>query len=329
MKPKVYIARSLPEPAAAFLERHCRCSYWRGPGEIDADTLAERIGDAEGLLVTGTPIDGSVLKAGPALRVVSNLSAGYNNLDLRAFRERGILATHTPYVLDNTVADLAMALILSSARRVAELDRLVKEGRWVSGMDEQLFGLDVHHKRLGIIGMGRIGEAVARRARLGFEMDVVYYSRSRKPEVEQQLGVGYSSLEELLRTSDYVVLLTPLTPETRHLMNEERFKLMKRSAVFVNVSRGETVQEEALIRALEGRLIAGAGLDVYEQEPIGAGHPFLGMDNVVTLPHIGSATAETRNRMAMSAVTNLVNALTGRGPTDVVPELGGRLDAGQ
>lgn len=322
MKPKVYIARSLPEPAAAFLERHCQCSYWRGPGEIDAETLAERIGDAEGLLVTGTPIDGSVLKAGPALRVVSNLSAGYNNLDLRAFRERKITATHTPYVLDNTVADLAMALILSSARRVAELDRLVKEGRWVSGMDERLFGLDVHHKRLGIIGMGRIGEAVARRARLGFEMDVVYYNRSRKPEVEQQLGVGYSSLEELLRTSDYVVLLTPLTPETRHLMNEERFKLMKRSAVFVNVSRGETVQEEALIRALEGRLIAGAGLDVYEQEPIGAGHPFLGMDNVVTLPHIGSATAETRNRMAMSAVTNLVNALTGRGPTDVVPELG-------
>lgn len=322
MKPKVYIARSLPEPAAAFLERHCQCSYWRGPGEIDAETLAERIGDAEGLLVTGTPIDGSVLKAGPALRVVSNLSAGYNNLDLRAFRERKITATHTPYVLDNTVADLAMALILSSARRVAELDRLVKEGRWVSGMDEGLFGLDVHHKRLGIIGMGRIGEAVARRARLGFEMDVVYYNRSRKPEVEQQLGVGYSSLEELLRTSDYVVLLTPLTPETRHLMNEERFKLMKRSAVLVNVSRGETVQEEALIRALEGRLIAGAGLDVYEQEPIGAGHPFLGMDNVVTLPHIGSATAETRNRMAMSAVTNLVNALTGRGPTDVVPELG-------
>lgn len=321
MKPVIYIARELPEQAAEFLEQHCECRYWQGPGNITDAKLAEEIGEAEGLLVTGTPIDEKVLTAGSKLRVVANLSAGYNNLDLQALQERGIVATHTPFVLDDTVADLAMALILSSARRVTELDRLVKAGQWKKGMDAELYGLDVHHKRLGIIGMGRIGEAVARRASLGFEMDVAYYNRRRKPEAEERLGLTYCGLEELLSTSDFVLLLTPLTPETRHLMDEAQFKLMKRNAIFINVSRGETVREEALVKALEEKWIAGAGLDVYEQEPVSPDHRLLRMDHVVTLPHIGSATAETRINMAMSAARNLVNALNGQSPLDIVPEL--------
>ncbi|MEF2966740.1 D-glycerate dehydrogenase [Paenibacillus sp. M1] len=320
-RPKVYIARDLPQPAAALIEEHCEPRYWRGPGNIDAARLSEELGDAEGLLVTGTPIDGKVLAAAPNLRAISDLSAGYNNLDLQAIRERGIMATHTPYVLDDTVADLAMALMLAAARRVTELDRLVKDGRWIKGMGDELFGLDVHHKRLGIIGMGRIGERVARRASLGFEMDVVYYNRRPKPEAEAQLGLAYCTLEELLRTSDYVLLLTPLTAQTRHLMGEREFKLMKPNAIFINVSRGETVNEAALIRALEDKTIAGAGLDVFEQEPVSPDNPLLRMDNVVTLPHIGSATAETRLNMAMSAARNLVNALTGQGPVDKIPDL--------
>lgn len=321
MKPQIYIARDLPDPVAAYLEEHGECRYWQGPGDISEDRLAEEIGDARGLLVTGTPIGQAVLRAGTNLRVVSNLSAGYNNLDLQALQERKLIATHTPYVLDETVADLAMALLLAAARRVTALDRLVKEGGWVKGMDVELYGLDVHHKRLGIIGMGRIGEAIARRAALGFEMDVVYYNRRRKPEGEERFGLRYCSMDELLDTSDFVLLMTPLTPETKHLMGKAQFARMKSSAIFVNVSRGENVDEEALIHALQQRQIAGAGLDVYEREPISADHPLLQMDNVVTLPHIGSATAETRLNMAFAAARNLVHALTGQTLVQIVPEL--------
>lgn len=321
MKPRIYIARGLPEPVAAYLEEHGECRYWQGPGDITEERLAEEIGDAEGLLVTGTPIGQAVLEAGSSLRVISNLSAGYNNLDLQALQERKLIATHTPYVLDETVADLAMALLLATARRVTALDRLVKEGGWIKGMDTELYGLDVHHKRLGIIGMGRIGEAIARRAVLGFEMDVVYYNRRRKPEAEERYGLRYCSMDELLDASDFVLLMTPLTPETKHLMNEAQFARMKKTAIFVNVSRGENVNEDALIRALQKGQIAGAGLDVYEYEPISTEHPLLQMNNVVTLPHIGSATAETRLNMAFAAARNLVHALTGQTPVQIVPEL--------
>ncbi|GAA0133640.1 D-glycerate dehydrogenase [Paenibacillus sp. YSY-4.3] len=321
MKPRIYIARGLPEPVAAYLEEHCECRYWQGPRDITEEHLAEEIGDAEGLLVTGTPIGQAVLEAGSSLRVISNLSAGYNNLDLQALQERKLIATHTPYVLDETVADLAMALLLATARRVTALDRLVKEGGWIKGMDTELYGLDVHHKRLGIIGMGRIGEAIARRAVLGFEMDVVYYNRRRKPEAEERYGLRYCSIDELLDASDFVLLMTPLTPETKHLMNEAQFARMKKTAIFVNVSRGENVNEDALIRALQKGQIAGAGLDVYEYEPISTEHPLLQMNNVVTLPHIGSATAETRLNMAFAAARNLVHALTGQTPVQIVPEL--------
>lgn len=321
MKPRVYIARELPDEVSAYLAEHCDVRSWRGDEPITPGQLAEEIGDAEGLLVTGTAIDEGVLRAAPQLKVISNLSVGYNNVDVALLKARDIVATHTPYVLDETVADLAFALILSTARRVAELDRFVKAGRWQQGQDAELFGVDVHHAKLGIIGMGRIGEAIARRAKLGFLMDVVYYNRNPKPDVEAKLGIAYSSLDELLRTSDYVLLMTPLTPHTRHLMGEAEFALMKSSAIFINVSRGETVNEQALVRVLNDKRIYGAGLDVYEREPIDGDHPLLGMDNVVTLPHLGSATAATRLNMAYAAARNLVHALRGEEPVHIVPEL--------
>lgn len=321
MKPKVYIARSLPEEVEAYLADYCEIRKWEGRDAITSEQLAQEVSDAEGVLVTGTPITEAVLQAGPNIRVISNLSAGYNNLSLNAIKARGIVGTHTPYVLDETVADLAFALLLSTARRVAELDQFVKSGKWQKGQDAELFGVDVHHARLGIVGMGRIGEAIARRAKLGFLMDVVYCNRNRKTESEQSLGLAYCTLEELLQTSDFVLLMTPLTPETRHLMDTPQFALMKKNAIFINVSRGETVNEQALLQALQNKQIYGAGLDVYEQEPIDVNHPLLKLPNVVTVPHIGSATAATRLNMAKTAAQNLVHGLLGSSNVNIIPEL--------
>lgn len=321
MKPRVYIARDLPEEVKAYLAEHCDVRSWQGSESITPEQLKQEIGDAEGLMVTGTPVQEELLQAAPMLRVVSNLSVGYNNVDVQALKARGIMGTHTPYVLDETVADLAFALILGTARRVAELDRFVKAGKWQKGQDAELFGVDVHHAKLGIIGMGRIGEAIARRAKLGFLMDVVYYNRNPRPEMETKLGISYSSLDELLQTSDYVVMMTPLTPQTKHLIGEAQFAMMKKNAIFINVSRGETVDEQALVRALQQKQIYGAGLDVFEQEPVDPNHPLLAMHNVVTLPHLGSATAATRLNMAFAAARNLVHALKGESPVQVIPEL--------
>ena len=192
--------------------------------------------DAEGLLTSGTAIDSDLLDHAPKLKVVSNNSVGYDNFNIEEMKRRGVVGTHTPYTLDDTVADLAFSLILSSARRVAELDRFVRAGKWGTIEEESLFGMDVHHQTLGIIGMGRIGEQAAKRAKFGFDMDVLYYNRSRKPDAEKELGVTYADLDTLLKTSDFVLLITPLTDETYHMMGEREFKLMKDTACFVNIS---------------------------------------------------------------------------------------------
>jgi glyoxylate/hydroxypyruvate/2-ketogluconate reductase len=213
--------------------------------------------------------------------------------------------------------------MLSAARRIPEMDKLVKDGKWGNKSDEPLFGVDVHGKTLGIIGMGRIGESIARRAKFGFNMEVLYHNRRRKSEVEETLSTTYSSLDHLLRESDFVLLMVPYTPETRHLMGREQFVLMKKSAIFINTSRGQTVDEKALIEALRNKEILAAGLDVFEKEPISHDNPLLAMPNVVTLPHIGSATHQTRFDMAMLAAKNLVAVVTGREISNVVPELKG------
>ncbi|MDF2680167.1 MAG: D-glycerate dehydrogenase [Brevibacillus sp.] len=321
MKPYVYIANTIPMEVEAYLAEHFDYRKWEGEEPIPRVRLLEEVARAEGLLTVGGNIDGELLDHAPRLKVVSNMSVGYNNMDCQALKARRVMGTNTPYVLDETVADLAFALILSAARRVPELDRHVKEGKWEKGSDSLFFGVDVHHKTLGIIGMGRIGEAIARRGKYGFGMDVLYYNRSRKPETEENLGVSYCSLEDLLRKSDFVVLMIPLTDQTTHFMGREQFAQMKETAIFINTSRGKTVDEEALVAALREGSIWGAGLDVFAEEPVSPDNPLLSMPRVVTLPHIGSATRQTRFDMAMRAAQNLVAAVHGKEPPDLIPEL--------
>lgn len=320
MKPKIYLTLPVDEKVENYLKKHCIVRKWEGKEPISREMLLEELIDVDGLYTAGYKIDDELLDHAPKLKVVSNMSVGYNNFDLVAMKKRNVIGTHTPYVLDETVADLTFALILAVARRIAELDKLVKEGGWMPSIDDrEYFGMDVHHTTLGIIGMGRIGEAIARRAKLGFNMDVIYHNRNRKFDVEDELEITYSEFDSLLKQSDFVVLLTPLTEQTYQLIGEREFKLMKKSAIFINVSRGQTIDEKALIQALENKEIYGAGLDVFEQEPIEKDNPLLGMDNVVTVPHIGSATKKTRDAMSMRAAENLVKALTNSGSYDKVP----------
>ena len=280
-----------------------------------------KISDKEGVFLSGIKIDEELLQHASKLRVVSDVSVGYDNFDLKIMKEKNIIGTNTPSVLDNTVADLIFGLILSTARRISELDKYVKNGRWTAEDDKNLFGVNVHHATLGIIGMGRIGEAIAKRAKLGFDMEVIYNNRNRKPEVEERLGVKYCDFQSLLQKSDFIVVMTPLTKDTYHLIDFDEFNMMKETAVFINASRGEIINEQALIEALQNKKIFGAGLDVYEKGIVDSKNLLLKMSNVVTLPHIGSAVEETRNDMAMVAAINLVEALLGKNPNNVVPEL--------
>lgn len=318
-KPKVYITLPVAKEVEEYIAKHCEVRKWERKEAIPRDMLLKELADIDGLMTTGRRITENLLNHAPKLKVVSNVSVGYNNFDLEAMKKRNVIGTNTPHVLDETVADLAFGLILASARRIAELDRFVKEGKWErENGDDPFMGVDVHHATLGIIGMGRIGEAIARRAKFGFNMDVLYYNRNQKPEVEKEVGVTYSHFEDLLKESDFVLLMTPLTPETRHLIGEKEFKLMKKTAIFINVSRGQTVDEQALITALRNKEIHGAALDVFDQEPVEKDNPLLQMPNVVTTPHIGSATQKTSDAMAMRAAQNMVAVLTGQKPIDPV-----------
>ncbi len=321
MKPKVFIARPVPKEIEDYIAEHCEVETWSGTETIPRSELLKAVQSVEGLLITGGRIDEELLGHAPHLKIVSNISVGYNNFDLEAMKRRGVIGTHTPYVLDDSVADLVLGLMLACARRIPELDQYVKQGHWRRGDDEVLFGLDVHHAKLGIIGMGRIGEAIAKRARFGFDMEVMYSNRTRKVQAEEELGVRFEPMEELLKQSDFVVLMTPLTPETTRLIGKEQFSLMKDSAIFINVSRGQNVDEQALIESLESGKIRAAGLDVFENEPVAADSPLLKMPQVVTLPHIGSATARTRMEMARVAAENLVKGVKGETPPYIVKEL--------
>ena len=321
IKPKIYIAEPIPKEVEEYIAEYCDYEKWEGEQAIQRNVLLDKLSDKDGVLLSGVAIDAELLDRAPKLRVVSSISVGYNNFDLQVMKERNIIGTNTPGVLDDTVADLIFGLILSSARRIAELDRYVKNGNWKKGDNKNIFGVDVHHSTLGIIGMGRIGEAVAKRAKLGFDMEVCYHNRSRKKDVEGRLGVEYCELKELLAKSDFIVLMTPLSDATRHLIDSEQFGIMKDTAIFINASRGQVVNEQALIEALKNGKVLGAGLDVYEKEPVDPENPLLKMANVVTVPHIGSATNKTRLDMAMLAAQNLVKGLLGEIPPNIVPEL--------
>lgn len=320
-KSNVFVTNALPQPICDYLKKHCVCEFWEGETPIPREALLERIADFEGLIEQGTNVNLELLDAAPRLRVVSNIGVGYNNLDTEALRSRRVMATHTPNVLDDTVADLIMALILATARRVPELDQYVKNGGWQKADNESLFGVDVHHATLGIIGLGRIGGAVAHRAMNGFHMRVLYHNRRPRPDLEVKLGVERATFNEVLDKSDFVLLMVPFTTETEGLMGELEFQRMQSSAIFINASRGGTVDENALVQALETQTIRAAGLDVFSTEPLPADHPLTRLPQAVTLPHIGSATASTRYAMAELAAHNMVQGLTGHRPSALIPEL--------
>lgn len=322
MKPKVLITQPVNQEVEAYIAKHCHIRKWEGEGVISVDALKEELQDIDGLYTSSghvEKVNEELLKHVPNLKVVSNVSVGYNNFDVEAMRKYNVVGTHTPNVLDETVADLAFALILSTARRIVELDRFVKAGKWTNQTEyTETWGKDVNGATLGIIGMGRIGEAIAKRAKFGFGMDVLYHNRSRKVEAEEKYDASYRALDDLLQESDFVLLMTPLTDETYRLIGKREFKLMKDSAIFINVSRGQTVDEQALVDALKTGEIHAAGVDVFEKEPTNPDNPLLKLPNVVTVPHIGSATAKTEAAMAMCAAENLVAVLSGEEPKNPV-----------
>ncbi|MGQ3377753.1 2-hydroxyacid dehydrogenase [Priestia endophytica] len=318
MKPKVIVYKKMDEKVLSFIRETCEVIYFEKLHSDVYPTFLEELKDADALLGSGLKVDEDLLDRAPHLKIVCNTSVGYDNLDMSALSKRNIIATNTPDVLNDTVADTIFGLLLATARRMPELDQFVKNGEWKETLKEEHFGVDVHHKTLGIIGMGGVGSAIAKRAHFGFDMDILYYGRSRKKEEEETYNATYCSLEELLQKSDFVCLMTPLTPQTEGLMGKREFELMKQSAIFINGSRGKTVDEEALINALRAEEILGAGLDVFAQEPVSPDSPLLSMKNVVTLPHIGSATAETRLKMAMLGARNLVAGLKGETPPNLI-----------
>ncbi|MFJ5715997.1 2-hydroxyacid dehydrogenase [Neobacillus sp. NPDC093127] len=318
MKPKVIVYKKVDQRVLDFIQKTCEIVYFE---KLDSNTypaFLHELKNANGIIGSGLKVDEELLENAPHLKIVSNISVGYDNLQLSALSARGIMATNTPEVLNDSVADTIIGLILSTARRMPELDQFVKTGQWKTNLEEPWFGIDVHHKVLGIIGMGGIGSVVAKRAHLGFDMEILYHNRSRNRDAEEKYNAMYCSMEELLKKSDFVCLMTPLTPETEKLMGKREFELMKESAIFINCSRGKTVDEEALIHALQTGGIYGAGLDVFVQEPINLDNPLISMENVVTLPHIGSATYETRFKMAMLAATNLVSGINGEIPANLI-----------
>ncbi len=285
-------------------------------GDIAAQ-FDEALPEAHGLIGAGRKLGEAQLKGAAKLEVVSSVSVGYDNYDVAYLSERGIALTNTPDVLTESTADLGFSLIMSSARRVAELDAWTKAGNWKATVAPSHFGSDVHGKTLGIVGAGNIGAAIARRGKLGFNMPILYSGNSRKPALEQELGARFVSLETLLAEADFVCLVVPLSAQTKHLIGAEQLKQMKRSAFLINISRGPVVDEAALVEALQNGTIRGAGLDVYEKEPLSES-PLFSLSNAVTLPHVGSATAETREAMANRAIDNLRAALLGERPQDLV-----------
>ncbi len=320
---KVYITRRIPEPGIEMIRKEHEVEINPYDRVLTREELLQAVKGKDGILCLLTDkIDAEVFdSAGPQLKVVSNYAVGYDNIDVNEATKRGIVVTNTPGVLTETTADLAWALILSTARRIVEADKFTRAGKYEGWAPMLFLGQDVYGKTLGIIGMGRIGQAVARRAK-GFNMKILYNDIRRIPEeVEKELNATFVSLDELLERSDFISLHTYLSPETYHLINEERLKKMKKTAYLINTSRGPVVDETALVRALKEGWIAGAGLDVYEFEPKLV--PGLAeCENTVLLPHIASASVETRTKMATMAAENLLAVLAGKMPPNPVnPEV--------
>lgn len=309
MKPRVFISRPIPEKALSIIKNECQVDWW-----TETETpppLREKIVGLDGLLTYGHElVTAEMMDTAPNLKVISVMGVGYDHVDVAAATERGIAVGHTPGVLDETVADMTFALLMAVARNILKGDRFVRGGDWRVYNPNILWGAEIHGSTLGIIGMGRIGRAVARRAR-GFNMKILYHNRHRLPEWEEKLGVQYTSKETLLAEADFIVVLTSLTKQTHRLIGESELAQMKPTAILINAARGPIVDFQALYQALRDGVIAGAGLDVFDPEPPLANDPLLALDNVVLTPHLGSATVRTRTQMAMMSAENLLAGLRG------------------
>ena len=317
-KPAVYVTRHLPGKALEFLGEHCNVRLWEGDLPPPAEELRRRAAEVDGLLTLLTDrVDREVLDAAQSLLIVSNMATGFDNVDVTAATERGVLVTRTPGVLSETTADFAFALLLAAARRIVEGHRYTRAGKWKTWGPETLMGSDVHNATIGIIGMGGIGEEIAKRAR-GFGMRILYYSRTPKPSLENRYWMEFVGLTALLRESDFVTLHAPLTDETRRMIDDKALRMMKQTAVLVNTARGPLVDQAALYTALSEGWIAAAALDVTDPEPMPAEDPLLTLENCIVTPHIASASVATRSRMAMLAAEHLVQGLRGETPKNVV-----------
>jgi glyoxylate reductase len=316
-KPRVYSSHPLFEEARKILDANCDVEYWSGSERPPREEVLRKVKDKEGLVCLLTEkINEELLRTAPRLRITANVAVGYDNIDVDACTKRGVVATNTPGVLDDTTADFAWTLLMAVARRVAEGELLARSGSWKGWNLDQLCGADVWGKTLGIVGFGRIGRAVARRAS-GFQMKVIYTDAVRAPEdVEKSVNAEFRPMDALLAEADFISLHVPLLPETHGLFGAPKFSRMKPTAFLINTSRGPVVDEAALVAALENKKIAGAALDVFENEPFI--HPGLKRPNVVLTPHLASASLETRTKMAVMAANNVVALFKGQRPPNMI-----------
>lgn len=303
----------------AKIKSECDVKVWSEEDiPVPRDILEAEVAEIDGLLCLLTEnIDESIIEKASQLKVISNMAVGYNNIDIEAAKNKRITVTNTPGILTDTTADLTFALLMAASRRIIESNEFLKMGKWKTWSPFQLTGRDVYGATLGIIGMGRIGEALIKRAK-GFSMNCIYYNRTRKIHLEEEHDIKFEELDHLLQIADFVCILTPYTPETKNLISERELKLMKSTSILINTARGGIVNEDALYKALTNGEIWAAGLDVFEQEPIDNTHPLMALPNVVALPHIGSATVKTRMKMAELAVDNLLLGVKGLTPNSVI-----------
>jgi len=323
-RPKVYVTRIIPEPGLSILKEYCDIEVHESKEwPPSREELINKVKDKDGLLCLLTDkVDSEVMDAAPNLKVISTYSVGFDHIDVEAATKRGIYVTHTPGVLTDAVAEFTICLLLAITRKILDADRTIRSGQWNKPWNPFfLTGPELKGKTLGIIGMGRIGRAVAEKIK-GFGMKIIYYDVYRNERAEKELGVEYKDLDTVLKESDFVSLHVPLTKETKHMIGERELKLMKTSAYLINTARGPVVDTDALVKALKERWIAGAALDVFEQEPLPPDHPLIKLENVVLAPHIASATIEARQRMAELAARNLIAVLKGEEPPALVnPEV--------
>jgi len=318
-KPKVYITREIPERGLKIIQKHFDAEVWPEYAPPPKKVIIEKAKNVDALVsLLSDKIDSEVFNSAPKLKIIVQLAVGFDNIDVQEATQRGIYVTNTPEVLTETTADFAWTLLMAVARRVVEADKYVRTGQWKVGWHPSMLqGRDIYGTTIGIVGAGRIGYAVAKRAK-GFDMKILYYDVIPRPEIERDFGAKRVDLDALLKESDFVSVHVPLMKETHHLINADKLKLMKKTAYLINNARGPVIDEKALYQALKEGLIAGVGLDVFEQEPTPLDNPLLKLDNVVIAPHISSASYETRSRMAEMVAENLVAFFEGKKPPNLV-----------